>query len=147
MERTLNKSQHTKLTLKKKIFLPLPLGYKLITFLSWARCFTKNYPSSPSHLTFWVKNTQHGCSVCPHKLKHSNRVKHWWILNETFRPSNETFILNKTFKSLKFHIHYCSGGVVASSLHARILGECSTIHSPPALFFLFFLKWWLAHAH
>ena len=28
--------------------------------------------------------------------------------------------------------------VVASSSRARILGECSTIHSPPALFFFFF---------
>ena len=33
---------------------------------------------------------------------------------------------------------------------ARISGECSTIHSPPALFFFiffFFLKWGLARAH
>ena len=34
--------------------------------------------------------------------------------------------------------------VVAFSSRARILGECSTIHSPPALFFL--LKW-LAHTN
>ena len=30
------------------------------------------------------------------------------------------------------------GGGVASSSLAKILGECSTIHSPPALFFFFF---------
>ena len=36
--------------------------------------------------------------------------------------------------------------VVAFSSRARILGECSTIHSPPALFFFFF-KWRLACAH
>ena len=36
--------------------------------------------------------------------------------------------------------------VVAFSSRARILGECSTIHSPPALFFFFF-KWRLARAH
>ena len=36
--------------------------------------------------------------------------------------------------------------VVAFSSLARILGECSTIHSPPALFFFFF-KWRLARAH
>ena len=29
--------------------------------------------------------------------------------------------------------------VVAFSSRARILGECSTIHSPPALFFVLFL--------
>ena len=36
--------------------------------------------------------------------------------------------------------------VVAFSLHARILGECSTIHSPPVLFF-FFSKWRLARVN
>ena len=36
--------------------------------------------------------------------------------------------------------------VVAFSSLARILGECSTLHSPPALFF-FFLKLRLARAH
>ena len=35
---------------------------------------------------------------------------------------------------------------VAFSSRARILGECSTSHSPSALFF-FFLKWRLAWAH
>ena len=35
--------------------------------------------------------------------------------------------------------------VVAFSSRARILGECSTIHSPPALFL--FLKWRLARAN
>ena len=39
----------------------------------------------------------------------------------------------------------CGGGGVFSSL-ARILGECSTNHSPPALFFFFF-KSRLARAH
>ena len=42
----------------------------------------------------------------------------------------------------------CVGGgvkVVAFSSLARIWGQCSTIHSPPALFF-FFLKWRLARA-
>ena len=38
--------------------------------------------------------------------------------------------------------------VVAFFSLGRILGECSTIHSPPALFFpFFFLKWRLARAH
>ena len=39
--------------------------------------------------------------------------------------------------------------VVAISSLARILGECSTIHSPPALFFslFFFLMWRLARPH
>ena len=36
--------------------------------------------------------------------------------------------------------------VVALSLLARILGECSIIHSPPVCF-LFFFKWRLVHAH
>ena len=35
VEQTLNKSQHTKLTLEKKILLPLLLGFKLPTFQSW----------------------------------------------------------------------------------------------------------------
>ena len=35
VERTLNKSQHRKLTLEKKILLPLLPGFKLATFKSW----------------------------------------------------------------------------------------------------------------
>ena len=46
----------------------------------------------------------------------------------------------------------CSKGflhklVATFSLHVRILGECLTIHSPPALFSFLFLKWRLAYAH
>ena len=42
-------------------------------------------------------------------------------------------------------VSHCSATmVVASSSRARILGECSTVNSPPALFFL---KWRLACAH
>ena len=38
--------------------------------------------------------------------------------------------------------------VVALSVLGRILGECSTIHSPPALLFVFVcLKWRLARPH
>ena len=37
--------------------------------------------------------------------------------------------------------------VVAFSARARILGECSTIHSPPAFFCFFVLKWRLARAN
>ena len=38
--------------------------------------------------------------------------------------------------------------LVAFSLCARILGECSTIHSPPARFFVcLFFKQKLAHTH
>ena len=51
--------------------------------------------------------------------------------------------------SVRFHgqreIHQSTQVLAFSSL-ARILGECSTIHSLPALFFFFF-KWRLAHAH
>ena len=36
--------------------------------------------------------------------------------------------------------------VVALSLLAKILGDCSTIHSPPALF-CYYSKWRLARAH
>ena len=39
---------------------------------------------------------------------------------------------------------FCAVVVVGFSSHARILGKCSTIHFPPALFFL---KWRLACAH
>ena len=37
-ERTLNKSQHTKLTLEKKILPPLLLGFELATFKTCVRC-------------------------------------------------------------------------------------------------------------
>ena len=37
--------------------------------------------------------------------------------------------------------------LVAFSSIARIFGECSIIHLPPALFFFFFLRWRLARAH
>ena len=38
VDRALNKSQHTELTLEKNIFLLLPLGFELTTFWSWAWC-------------------------------------------------------------------------------------------------------------
>ena len=38
MERTLNKSQYTKLTLEKKILLPHLPGFELTTFRSWVQC-------------------------------------------------------------------------------------------------------------
>ena len=50
MERTPNKSQHTKLTLEKKIFLPLPLGFKLATFQSKVWCSTNTLPTTLAHI-------------------------------------------------------------------------------------------------
>ena len=38
MEHALNDSQHTKLPLEKKIFLPLLLGFEFATFWSWVWC-------------------------------------------------------------------------------------------------------------
>ena len=37
--------------------------------------------------------------------------------------------------------------LVAFSSLARILEDCSAIHSPPAVFFVLFVKWRLARAH
>ena len=43
LEWTLNKSQHTKLTLEKKLLQPLLLGFKLATF--WSRVWHLNQPA------------------------------------------------------------------------------------------------------
>ena len=73
-------------------------------------------------------------------------------------PSEDISLVGKLLKTCKwFHLqasrgckYLCNGSgvvvVVAFSLLARILGECSTIYSLPALFF-FFYKLRLACAH
>ena len=48
MERTLNKSQHTKLTLKKKILPPLLPGFELATFRSRDRRFNQRAIPAPN---------------------------------------------------------------------------------------------------
>ena len=64
MERTLNKSQHTKLTLEKKILPPLLPGFKLAAFRSQVRRSNQqayagektNKSSSPKGLKWLKKN-------------------------------------------------------------------------------------------
>ena len=68
VEWTLNKSQYTKLTLEKKILLPLLLGFELASFWSWVR---RSYQQailamivipdicSQDKLLIWTKRTTH----------------------------------------------------------------------------------------
>ena len=50
VERTPNKSQHTKLTLEKKMFPPLLPGFELTTFRSRVRCYYQHPSTAKSHL-------------------------------------------------------------------------------------------------
>ena len=54
VERTVNKSHHTKLTLEKKILLPLLLGFKLATFLPWA--WHSYQQATPTPSLYWPVN-------------------------------------------------------------------------------------------
>ena len=79
------------------------------------------------HLSFIHCRTQYGqSSFLP------NTVQHWNYLPESTVPAStpDSFI-ERCF-------------LVAVSSLARILGECSTIYSPPAILFL---KWRLACTH
>ena len=69
------------------------------------------------------------------------------ICGPTQAHSAEVSLFSNVSRQL-LHSTFCAYSVVvAFSSRARLLGECSTVHSPPALFFFFFLKWRLAHAH
>ena len=71
------------------------------------------------------------------------------LLFKKEREKNEDITIGQLVDKL---VAYCSdqvreeaccdlnGGVVAFSSLARILGECSTIHSQPALFLFFFFE-------
>ena len=58
VEWTPNQSQHTKLTLEKKILPPLLLGFKLTTFWSWVRRSNQQAISAPPD-TVWKEVTHH----------------------------------------------------------------------------------------
>ena len=58
-------------------------------------------------------------------------------------PDAKRGVLFNSVWTLRF-LEYVVVVVVAFFLRSRILGQCSTIHSPPAFFFL---KWRLAHSH
>ena len=53
VERTPNKSQHTKLTLEKKILPSLLPGFELATFRSRVRCSTSKLPRLPA-VMLWI---------------------------------------------------------------------------------------------
>ena len=57
MEQTLNKSQHTKLTLEKKILQPLLLGFKLTTFRS--QVWRSNQQAIPAPQPLFYYTTVH----------------------------------------------------------------------------------------
>ena len=90
------------------------------------------------------------------KKKDEKLLKNIWLQQHDFIPiciiyHGAAFLVLVAFSSR-------AGGVflacwwrfprvlVAFSSRARILGECLTIHSPPAFFF-FFLKWRLGRTH
>ena len=67
------------------------------------------------------------------------------IFNDTkFKPHLPVKTTSYSMRDCGFTRWNLTGVVVALSSLARILGECSTIHSPPMLFFF---KWRLARAH
>ena len=63
---------------------------------------------------------------------------------ENFRGSplfaRESFLTGQIGQNVRIFKEAWKKRVVAFSSHAMIWGECSTIHSPPALFFFFFFK-------
>ena len=78
VERTPNKSQHTKLTLEDKILLLLLLGFELATFQSRAR--RSNQQAIPAPLKMHLKATLH-TSTITHKCtqstpQHNNHTPH-----------------------------------------------------------------------
>ena len=81
MERTPNKSQHTKLTLEKKI-LPPPLpGFELATFRSRVRRFTNKLSRLPGTLTrdfVPTINETVGLKCVAHTAAHLNANSFWW---------------------------------------------------------------------
>ena len=66
MERTLHKSQHTKLTLKRKILPPLLLGFKLTTFRSPVRRSTDMLSRLLLWVTFIIAATKQIISLLAH---------------------------------------------------------------------------------
>ena len=58
-----NKSQHTKLTLEKKILLPLLTGFKLATF--WSRVWSSNQQAILAPSYPWPKKVTVGWLCCP----------------------------------------------------------------------------------
>ena len=112
MERTTNKSQHTKLTLEKKI-LPLLLpGFELATFRSRARRSNEqaipapsvfhsvfNYNDPSEALAFWY------AAILPVVNKHAplkrKRVKHPKLLPWLAQDITQTMVLRDKLKSDK----------------------------------------------
>ena len=88
VERTPNKSQHTKLTLEKKILPPVLPGFEFATFPSRVRRFTTRGIPTPiarrprlpppsntgAHLNtgIWVESESHTCT-------HAHTTHGWWI--------------------------------------------------------------------
>ena len=71
VEWTLHKSQHTNLTLEKKILPSLLPGFKLVTFWSWIRAFTNKLSRPPSLPTYLSNHAAQAQSL--HKSSQSKQ--------------------------------------------------------------------------
>ena len=70
--------------------------------------------------------------------------RHYLVITTLHTPKSSTMALCYYYPFLFFFLHFFGG----SSPRSRgFWGECSTIHSPPALFLVFSLNWRLAREH
>ena len=73
MEQTPNKSQHTKLTLEKKILPPLLLGFKLTTFRSWVQ---RSYQQAIPATLHCNANNNYYCRHHNHRIETALLLSH-----------------------------------------------------------------------
>ena len=104
-----------------------------------------------------TQTQRHRCTYHSFRAVSSSSTGSWWqggirtvVTSWTqwthWRSCTAVCTWSQSGKYVMYHHHeLCMMVVVAFSSLARVLGECLTIHSPPAL--LFFLKWRLAHLH
>ena len=91
VERTLSKSQHTKLTLEKKILPPLLLGFELATFQSQVWHSTNKLSQLPSSPGFWILTScqpasghlrmRHEGVRTENTVKIKRKTHHWFYLH------------------------------------------------------------------
>ena len=86
MEWTPNKTQHTKLTLEKKILLRLLLGFELATFHSWVQPSVNKLSWDPSLVSNWILMPCQPNSEClddllgcMNKWSDSFLMFQWWM--------------------------------------------------------------------
>ena len=108
VEGTPNKSQHTKLTLKKKILLPLLPGFKLATFRSLVRHSDQQAISAPSlskHMMTYKENLRNHMHLAGFHMALSHHTSCWDIFLFTYLTL-VTFLNQVNAYLLCRHLHF-----------------------------------------